>query len=360
MRAGWSLLLLVTVLSGCERTQAPVADQSVRPAKLFRVSSLGATVSHDFVGRVEAAQAVDVSFEVAGELVQLPILEAQDLQAGDLVARLDPTDFELAVREAEVQVRLAAQDLERKEALLRQQGIPRSVVDDARANHDLWVVRLDQARERLADTRIVAPFDARVAARYVDNRSRVQPGEPVARLLDLSHLTVVANVPAGLLATVTPDRVVAMTARFDFLPDEPFPLTYRESRGEASPVAQTYEVSFTLQRSDAVNILPGMSARVRVDLRADSRGSIQVPASALLSDPESNFFVWVYDPATSLVERRRVVVGSPFPTGIGIRRGLTDGELVVMAGASQLQEGMRVRPLGDPVSQATRRPADRP
>lgn len=350
MTRRWMIPLVFTCcLAGCERPQAPVENQAIRPAKLFRVSTTDATVSHDFVGRVEAAQAVDVSFEVGGELVELPILEAQDLAAGDLIARLDPTDFELAVREAEVQVRLAAQDLERKAALLSQQGIPRSVVDDARANHDLWVVRLDQARERLADTRIAAPFDARVAARYVDNRSRVQPGEPVARLLDLNQLKIVANVPAGLLATVTPDRVVAMTARFDFLPDERFPLTYRESRGEASPVAQTYEVSFTLEPAETLNILPGMSARVRVDLRAEGHGSIQVPASALLSDPASQFYVWVYDPGTSLVERRAVTVGSPFPAGIAIRQGLGDGELVVMAGASQLQDGMQVRPLGDPI-----------
>ncbi len=351
MRRGWFLPLLTFWLIGCERPEAPVENQAIRPAKLFRVSSTDATVSHDFVGRVEAAQAVDVSFEVAGELVELPILEAQDLKAGALVASLDPTDFELAVREAEVQVRLAAQDLERKAALLSQQGIPRSVVDDARANHDLWVVRRDQARERLADARIVAPFDARVAARYVDNRSRVQSGEPVARLLDLTQLKIVANVPAGLLATVTPDRVVAMTARFDFLPDERFPLTYRESRGEASSVAHTYEVSFTLQPSDAANLLPGMSARVRVDLRAEGHGSIRIPASALLSAPQGDFFVWVYDPVTSLVKRRGVTVGSPFPNGIGIRQGLSDGDIVVMAGASQLQDGMQVRPMGESIGQ---------
>ncbi len=351
MSARWLAIALGLVcLAGCERPEPAVDDQAVRPAKLFRVAADDVAVSHSFVGRVEAAQTVDVSFEVAGELVGLPIREGQDVPAGELVARLDPRDFELALREAEVQLRLASQDLERKEALLRQQGIPRSVVDDARAQYDLWLVRLAQAEERLADTRIVAPFAAHIGRRYVDNRTRVQPGQPIARLLDLNELKVVASVPAELLATVTPERVLSMTARFDFLPDVEFPLAYRENRGEAGAVAQTYEVTFTLKRPEAVNVLPGMTAEVRVGVQAQGGSVMRVPASALLSTPAGRFFVWVYDPASSLVARREVTVGAPLPTGIAVEEGLADGELVVVAGASQLQEGMRIRPLGGPLT----------
>lgn len=342
----WHALLCLLVLAGCERVEPDAAEQSVRPAKLFHVTTRGGTTEHTFVGRLDAAQTVDVSFEVPGELVELPVREGQDLQQGDLVAALDPTSYQLAVQEAQVQLRLVRQDLERKSRLLREQGVSRSIVDDARAQYELAQVRLAQARKRLSDSRIIAPFDAVVARRYLDNRAKVAVGDKVVRLLDLNELKVVASIPEELLATVTPQRVVWVKATFDFLPGRSFPLEYRESSGEANPVAQTYEVTFTMARPEVGNLLPGMTASVRVALAQDGTGDgLAIPTTALLSDPDGGFFVWAYDPESSRVTRRSVTVGTPTADGIGIRSGLADGDVIIAAGASQLQDGMQVRPL---------------
>ncbi len=355
------LLMAFGLVVGCERVEPPVEDQAVRPAKLFRVTAQHSTTSHEFVGRVDAAQSLDIAFEVDGALQELPVREGQALARGALVAALDPTSFQLAEREAEVQLRLATQDLQRKEALLRDRGISQSAVDDARAQFELSRVRLAQARERLAKSRITAPFDAFVARRYVDNRTRVRVGDKVARLSDLHELKVVASVREDLIATVTPERVVAITARFDFLPERRFPLTFLERSGEANPVAQTYAVTFTMARPADVNLLPGMTAQVRVELRADSADAgITIPTTALQSAPDDSFFVWVFDPETGRVDSRPVVVAQPRHDGIGIRSGLADGELIVAAGASQLQKGMRVRMMGEPTTRPSETAATSP
>lgn len=343
------LFFCVAWLVACEHPEPTVVDQAVRPAKLFRVSARKESTSHDFVGRLDAAQTVDMSFEVAGEIVQLPVREGQAVAKGELIAALDPTDFQLAVKEAEVQLRLATQDMQRKVTLLRERGISESVVDDARAQYELAQVRLSQSRERLADSRISAPFDAFIARRYADNHAKVRVGDNVARLSDLNELKVVASLPEQLVATVTLERVVSITAWFDFLPDERFDLSYRENTGEANPVAQTYEVTFTMARPAGSNLLPGMTAQVRIELKANAgNDGIVIPTTALLSEPDGQFFVWVYDSATSLVSRRTVTVAAPVEGGVGIAGGLSDGDLVVAAGASQLQEGMTVRMLGEP------------
>ena len=73
--------------------------------------------------------------------------------------------------------------------------------------------------------------------------------------------------------------------------------------------------------------------------------AIAVPPSALVSGPNGSFFVWLYDPQSGRVSKRQVDVTGPGARGIMIADGLTDGDLVVAAGASQLQEGMQVRPL---------------
>jgi RND family efflux transporter MFP subunit len=337
------IVLLTLLIAGCEEPPPPPVDQSSRPAKLHRVTAQARLAQHEFVGRIEAAQTVDVSFQVSGEVWELPIRQGQTLRAGELVAALDPVSFDLAVQEATVQRRLAEQDLQRKETLLRDRSISQSAVDDARAQFDLSDIRLAQARKRQADARIMAPFDAYVTRRYVDNRTRVRDGEPVARLMDLNELKVVVSVPEELMASVLLNgHRPSAAARFDFLPASTFPLRYLDHVGEANPVAQTYDVTFAMARPDDANILPGMTASVRLERRDGAAEILTIPASALVSDAEGRFFVWVFDPATSTVKRRPVRPGSPLPQGVAIEDGLADGELIVAAGAAQLQPGMRV------------------
>lgn len=345
------LMLAACLLAGCNGAEPPAMEQAIRPAKLFLVTARQQPVSHDFVGRLDAAQTVDVSFEVDGALAELPVREGQAVGRGELVAALDPTDFQLAVREAEVQRQLALQDLERKTSLLRERSISQAAVDEARAMFELAEVRRAQAEERLAKSRITAPFDAFVARRYVDNRTKVRVGERIARLSDLNELKVVTSLPEELMATVTAERVASVTAGFDFLPGRRFPLDFRENTGEASSVAQTFEVTFTMPRPPGVNLLPGMTAQVRIELTPPLGDTgIVLPTTALMSQPDGGFFVWVFDPESGRVGRRPVGVAAPTALGVRIVYGLADGDLVVAAGASQLQEGMQVRPLGEPAT----------
>jgi RND family efflux transporter MFP subunit len=249
-----------------------------------------------------------------------------------------------------VQLQLARQDLERKARLLTERGISQSVVDDARALFELRQVALERAQDDLADAHIFAPFDAYVARRFTDSHVIVRPGDPIVRLTDLNRLFVVANVPESLLATATPERVLDMHARFAFAPGKDFPLEYYENRGESSAVAQTFEVTFVMPRPEAWNVLPGMTATVVVALTGSAVEEVIIPTSALVAGAEGDFHVWRFDPATQDVQRIRVEVGEPTQGGISILDGLVDGDLIVASGAAQLQRGMKVRMLGEPMA----------
>ena len=344
------LCAMLSVVACVERDVQQPVEQNVRPARIYLVEDTARALQHTFVGRVEANQSVDVTFEVAGPLQSLPILEGQEVQKGGLVAALDPTDFELAVQEAQVQLQLAKQDLERKQQVLKQKSIARSVVDDASSVHELQKVRLSQAKQSLADSKIIAPFDAYIARRYVDNFVNVSANQKIARLNDLHTLKVVANVPEALLATVSQSQVIEAFAEFDFAPTQKFPLVFKESSGEADTVAQTYRVTMTMQRPQQVNILPGMTAKMTVLLRDPNAGDFigVIPVSALVSDNQQGFAVWRYDPKTGVVQKQKVQVGDPQQNGVQILKGLNAGDQIVATGASQLQAGMKVTPLHPP------------
>ena len=342
------LVAAVLLGVGCGAGEAPpeVVEQSVRPARVAVVEAPSQLVSHELVARVEAAQSVDLSFEVSGVLAELPVREGRIVKRGALVAALDPTDFRLAVQEAEAQLQLARQDLQRKQRMLMGNHIAVSLVEDARTLCRLLQVRLQQRQEALAKTRITAPFDAYVARRYIDNFVRLDVDDPVARLNDLQELLVVASIPERLTATISTEQVASLEAAFPFAPGRRFPLEHRENRGEADAVAQTYEVSLAMRRPEGFNVLPGMTAAVHIALRrADQAAAAVIPASALVSGPDKAFFVWIYEPDSKRVRKQPVRVAAPTADGIPVRYGLSGGELVVVAGATQLQAGMRIRPL---------------
>lgn len=344
MRKLLPILLLLTAACG-DRTPPEPEPQNIRPARVMTVALQGEDNLNEFPARIEALQTVDLSFEVGGPLARLPVKEGEAITEGTVIAALDPKTFELALQEAEVQLRLAAQDLNRKRKVLAENGIAKSIVEDALSNYELQRVRLAKARESLSDATIRAPFDAYVARRYFDQFVNIRPGESVVRLLDLTRLQVVFNVPERLAATGNPAEIQRAWVEFPFAPDESFEMTYYENRGEAAAVAQTYEVSFLMNNPAAWNILPGMTATARIRTRSDGNGQLLVPASALVPAADSSLTVWVYDDATQTVARRQVVTSAPQKSGVPVTSGLEPGEQIVVTGASQLQAGMKIRPL---------------
>ncbi len=344
----WFRFSCVLFFAGCDASEiAAPADQGIRPARIVEVSLDESLKQMVFVGHIEASNAIDMSFEVAGALESFPVREGQTLKKGALIAALDPTDYELAVREAQLQLQLAQQDYQRKADVLARGGIAKSLVADAKSFALLQGVRLEQAQHRLRDTKMYAPFNAYVSRRYVDNYVKTQVGDRIVRLNDLDQLLVVASIPEQTLASVIDNSRASVFAIFDFMPGQMFPLEYRENRGDANIVGQTYEVSFAMARPDSREILPGMTATLVVQFAENSNITPEylLPISALVTDAEKKVYVWLFDQTSQRVHKRYVSVGSPTPSGVYVTQGLVEGDLIVSSGANQLMEGMKIRPL---------------
>ena len=340
------VMFWAVALIGCGERKLPEAvEQSIRPAKVVKVSASGSPKRKVYVGRVEASNSIDLSFEVGGPLLRFPVLEGQTVNEGELIAQLDSTDYELAVEEAELQLKLALQDYRRKSDMLKKGGIAKSLVDDGRAFAQLQRVRLKKAREALADTKMMAPFDAYVSRRYVDNFVKTRVGDKIVRLNDLHELLVVVSIPEQMLATVVNNPQASLFAVFDFIPGKMFPLSYKENRGDANTIGQTYEVSLVMARPVNWEILPGMTAAVVLEIAEDLNKKLEyfLPISALVTESDKKMYVWLFDPDTQEVTKRYVTIGMPSPEGVYVTDGLSEGELVVSSGASQLREGMRIR-----------------
>ncbi|AOS98238.1 Toluene efflux pump periplasmic linker protein TtgD precursor [Microbulbifer aggregans] len=336
------LLAAVVAISACsdsQNTEKPV--ERVWPVKVASVSSAGDVSARQFAGRVKAVQTVDLSFQVGGKLQEVKFSEGEFVPKGRVIAALDDRDFRRRVKEARVNLQLLEKTLERQQALKERNVISSQQLDETQTNYDLAKVALENAEQDLAYTRLSVPFDALVTRQLVESYSNVQKGQGVVRLQNVSEVRVQVSVPERLLATIDADRVESITASFEFLPGKEFPLEYREHQAEADSVTQTYVVELGMARPEKVQILPGMTARVKLRLKQDV-GELRVPLSAVQTNADGTPYVWQINDDHS-VSRIDVELGRTDGDSVQVTAGLNPGAMLVAAGGQHLYEGAKVR-----------------
>ena len=97
LRSVFVTLWVIAGLSGCGADSTVETSPAVRPARLITVGAGDHSAPSQFVGKVASAHTVELGFEIDGTLQQLPLREGALVQAGDIIAQLDPERFELAL-----------------------------------------------------------------------------------------------------------------------------------------------------------------------------------------------------------------------------------------------------------------------
>ncbi|WP_210092729.1 efflux RND transporter periplasmic adaptor subunit [Ruegeria sp. HKCCSP346] len=319
------------------------AQDTPKPVKLMQVHETTPGFTRQFFGRVAARQTVDLAFQVAGQIVEMPVNEGFVIPKGGLIARLDQEPFELRLERAQLQKEQADRTVAR---LSRLRGTTASqvAVDDAETEAQLAAIALRDAEYELEHATLTAPFDALVSSRAVEAFTTVSAGTPIVRIHDMSELRIEVDVPEILFQRSGQNDDITITAKFP-VSDEVFPLEIREFDAETSSVGQTFRIQFGLTPPEGLQILPGSSVTVNVKVR-DERTGIVVPATAVIADATGELSVMVFSPAGADegTVRRVPVTIEPTQSGdVRVLKGLSDGDEVVVAGGAVLTDGQSVR-----------------
>ncbi len=330
--------------------QDQVGKNVVRPIPTARAIPYRPEQVVCFPGKVKAARRAALSFQIAGQIEQLNILEGQQVKKGDLLAGLDRKNYLYEVRAARAGYQAAEQDFNRASQLYREKVISRARFDTAQSAHDIARARLDIKEKALADTRLVAPFNGLVAKRYVEKKEHVNVGEPVLLLQDVSGIEVEVQLPEQLVARGGTDILSQLSVRFDADPETAFSATAMELSMESSRDTRTYALVIKLTSPSGMQLLPGMTATVTGTVRpsgpeATPSQTMLVPVQAVVFDPHARPYVWIVDPQTQKARKRPVGIGSMHGGSIEVTKGLKADELVATAGLHSLNEAQPVRPM---------------
>jgi len=344
----WGLLM-----SGCSE-EPPPAPPAVQPVKILTVAADGFGATREFPGTISAAQTADVAFEVSGKIIEFPVGEGQQVEKGDVLARLDPRDFQADVDAVTAAEKAAQAEAERTRALFEADVAPLQQLDVAERNYDMMKARSVKAHKALEDSVLRAAFTGEVARKLVDDFANVRAKDPILILQDNSHLEIVIDIAEADYASMRPglgnaERTARARPRViaGAIPDREFPARISELAKVADPTTRTYAMTLIFDNPPDVNILPGMTAKVRAGgAGTGGLGAIWIPAHAARTDDTGDAFVWVVDPESMTVRRTAITLGDLSGSLVKVSNGLEGGEQIATSGVHHLREGMQVSRFG--------------
>jgi RND family efflux transporter MFP subunit len=353
------LVLSVCVLTGC--SEEVVEKTFIRPVRSMEVQSIDAIGKLSFPGRAQASREVNLSFRVTGPLIARAVDVGTEVKRGDLIARIDPRDFEVVLRDVQGQLAKAEatrvrtkKDYERLLRIRKQDpgATSEAMIDKAHDNFESARATVkslqaaeDSAQDQLGYASLKAPFDGTIVSTFVENFQHVSAQQKVVRLLDDSSVEMVVHIPESLIGSAKYIRSVSVV--FDTHPDSPITATIKEIGTEASLATRTFPVTLSIEQPADFKILAGMAGKtgaVEADFPDNSaKSGLEIPLSATFSlSNDGTTWVWIVDPDKKIVHQQEVTLGSLTDNGITILTGLTPGDILVTAGVHYLQEGQQV------------------
>ncbi|MEM6385579.1 MAG: efflux RND transporter periplasmic adaptor subunit [Pseudomonadota bacterium] len=320
---------------------APAIPVSVTPLSL----QTGYDVQRAFIGQVEAAKTVSVSFELTGQLQSIRVDEGDTVSAGQVLATQD-TSLLLAERRqlnasrsaTMAQLTFAEQTVARNTELQSRGAVSQAMLDEAISRRDELTARIIEVDAglanvdiRLAKSQVTAPFDGRVTSRQVDGGETLAAGQPILGLVELRAPQVRVGVPLDF------DASTLENARIE-LDGQNINATLTSLRPDIDPVTRTRVAIFEI--SDDLTPAFGQTARLLVTERVEKDG-FWVPITSLKEGVRGQWTLLTVD-GESTVRAAQVELLHAEADRVFARAGFPDGTPLVDAGPQRVTVGQRV------------------
>lgn len=351
-------ILLSLVLSACgegdENTRA--AETPLRTVRYQIITPIEAGTLRTFSGLAKAGQESNLSFRVGGALQSLPVEVGDQLSPGQLIAELDPSQYQLEAQQAvanlsqtQATLRNAQSNFERVKGLYENNNVSRNDLDSARATAESGEAQVSAARKALelarlnvSYTKLKASESCGVADIQAEVNENLSAGQTLVLVSCGDRLEVELAIPESMIALIK--RGMNASVTFSAIPDKKFTAKVTEV-SIASNSGSTYSVTVALT-DKTTDVRSGLAAQVSFAFEmALGEQQFIVPAVAVGEDVSGRYVYLVEDtntPGVGLIRKKNVSIGELEVNGLGIIDGVIEGDKVVIAGVNVIRDGLKV------------------
>jgi RND family efflux transporter MFP subunit len=345
------------LLAACkEKAQVTAAAQPM-PVRVTTVHLTPASSVGRYAAVVRPRIEADIGFRVGGKVIERHVDVGDHVVAGTVLARLDPTDFDLQVRAVEAQLISATADAENahddfvryvrlyKDGWAARQDYDKhhAAMETTDAKVKQYEAQLRAVRDDSQYTNLVSEGPGVVTSVALEQGQVVAQGQTVLKIARPGELEVAADIPEAQIVLL---EQAALSVELWSMPGVSIAGRLREISPNADPVTRTYRVRITLEDPPRGTQF-GMTATL-VATRQREGQVARLPLTALTQDG-TDTAVWVLNPAADGIVLRPVTVGDYTGTEVDVLGGLNDGERVVTAGVHKLYAAQKIRTWTEPV-----------
>ncbi|WP_223509492.1 efflux RND transporter periplasmic adaptor subunit [Rahnella sp. GSA61A] len=345
------LTLLLATVSGCDdKTTAPPAPRYVLSAAALAESAAGMHLA----GTVQPRITSPLSFQTPGRVVSRHVVVGDEVNAGDVLAELDPLSLEFSeqsarasLQDAQAKLQNAMVSAKRQRSLATARVTSVEELEEAEQNLTAAQAavgeaqaRLRKAGEQLSYARLKSNYNGVITSVSVEAGQTVAAGQTVFQVASLEGRDVVVDVPEEELRNVTLGHKFEMTLQID--PSIKWTGVLREVAPAADAATRLRRVKIAINDAPPAFRL-GTVVTVYPLISNNSGTSVIIPETAVFERQQTHF-VWVINPASLTVEQRKVQL-IPFNQANSVRvlSGLKEGEQIVTAGVNSLLPGQKIR-----------------
>lgn len=332
-------VLLLTI--GCSKTAS--SPEPLRPVLTGLIGGNAAQESVTYSGEIRSRYETQLSFRIPGKIVARLVDAGAQVKAGELLARLDPTDTALSAAAAQAQLQLAEAELRRYRELRSKNFVSQAALDARETTFKATRAQADLAHNQQAYSELRADKAGVVELVSAEVGQVVGAGQVIMRVARTDTPEVAIAIPESRMSSGRPGKEAVVTLWAD--EQATYQGKLRELSPMADPVTRTYAARVTILKPDA-RLLLGMTANVR--FTSETRAN---PATSRLSVPLTAIFQKEGKPALWIVATDQTVSLRPVEiiaygeTSAIIGEGAKAGERIVIAGVHTLSAGEKIKPI---------------
>ena len=347
------VFLLLFIFTACKKD---IEEEVIRPVKIQEInSSQNENFNIDFPAQISPTQKTILAFKYAGKIKSINFESGDFVKKGQVIATIDDSDYKVNLEAfskkyeaANAVVQNAEAQFYRAEKLYKGGAMPKKDYDNALMQKNVAIstlkeasAGLENARNTLNDTKIIAPYDGYIDKKIVEVGAIVPEGGPVISFIsnDITDISVNAS-----LKDIEYIKNASDINFKDNSTEKIYTLKIKSIAQNPDSINLTYPVTFTfLNLEKDEKFLSGQTGTVTISVKNNENPEILIPLNALFEDNGSNVYLF----KNGIAVKTAVEIGELRETNkISIVKGLKTGDKVIVAGVSKLVDGDKVKLLG--------------
>ena len=347
------VFLLIFLFTACKKE---AKEEMIRAVKIQEINSMqDENFNIEFPAQISPSQKTVLAFKYAGKIKSINFESGDFVKKGQVIAIIDDTDYKVNLdafskkyEAAKAVAQNAEQQFARAETLYKGDALAKKDYDNALMQRNVAIstfkeasAGLQNARNTLNDTKIVAPYDGYIDKKVVDVGTVVPEGGPVVSFIsnEITDISVNASV-RDIEYIKNAENIVFKDSGSDKI----YGLKIKSIAQNPDSINLTYPVIFTFSElSENDKFLSGQTGTVTIAVKNKGKEEILVPINAFFEDKGSNVYLFKDGKAV----KTPIELGELRETDkISVVKGLKTGDKVIVAGVSKLADGDKVKLLG--------------